>query len=198
MIRERLPPLTPAQETLVLDNQRLVWAVVHKLRRGQRWRLVPSEDLAGAGFVALVRAAHYWKAGISAFSTYATWAIWREVLAVGRRVAPLRVGLFWAATSRGETPPSVLHEGDDDWGADSTPLWDSDVSRPRPEADAAELVRTSLAALDPLSRRLVEARHLRGLTLAQAAAEAGVSVGLAETTLRLALEVAAKVLVGEW
>ena len=44
----------------------------------------------------------------------------------------------------------------------------------------------------------MEARHLRGLTLAQAAAEAGVSVGLAETTLRLALEVAAKVLVGEW
>ena len=177
-MKTKLPPLTPQQERLVLENRGLVYWQAHRFDRQRARGRVDLEDLIGEGMIGLVNAARLYDPSEGfAFSTYALPAIYRRM--------DKFTDLEFAEMHASIQPLESREDGDEGQHGEHIP--DVKAARRAEQREVAELVRWLLSRIRESDRVLIEGYFLEHMTFAQLAQRHGVSPQAIPARIRKAL-----------
>ncbi len=159
-------------DRLVQENHRLVEYEVSRYLKRYAVPGMERDDLVSWGLLGLVHAARVWDPARGAFSTIACRAIeWMLRRGAAREGRANRVA---ASVSLDDFLASEEADGQHARFADRLEAA-QDVERDHLEGVAQAAVRSAIAALPPLERRLIERHFFEEVPIARIAAELGVS-----------------------
>lgn len=159
-------------EHLVRENGKLVQFEVNRYLKRNTIRGMERDDLVSWGMMGLVQAARMWDPGRGAFSTVACRAIeWMLRRGVGRECRLERAVALLSLDEimSGEDPDSRHGRFVDRLEADEQ------VERDHLQGATQAAVRSAVAELPPVERRLIERHFFEDVPIARVAAELGVS-----------------------
>lgn len=159
-------------EQLVHENEKLVQLQVNRYLKRHSVRGMEREDLVAWGLMGLVQAARVWDPARGAFSTVACQAIdWMLMRGARREWQPQKAGV---TVSLDELLSPEDADGQQERFVERLAAGE-DVERDHLASEAQAAVRSAVAALPPIERRLIERHFFEDVPIARVADELGVS-----------------------
>jgi RNA polymerase sporulation-specific sigma factor len=184
------------RDSLILDNQRLVYWTYQRMRWLPLVARMGEEDAVGAGTVGLIKAAEGfdpergWK-----FTTYASRAIWREIDNASRSFGVATVprttrvkgaeAIDMATALR--SVPFRTSRGDEDAQADEPTCPWADTAGEAAKNDVHARLRSVVRWLPEPGRSVIELVYFHGKTHREAASLLGIGRGFAYQAMRRSL-----------